>query len=659
MATALLCFLLSPSSVIATESDSNKLTTLAKEYEKQGKYDEAIQIYRHLIALDPTRKELYQTITTLNAKKSTLPTTTPSSTPKISKTILKPKAKNPKKIKLSQTKLRPHDITIELGYTAIKDDRLDDALNYFNQVLKKYPYNTLSLYGKALIHFQQGDWAKVKATLSREVKQNNDPKIQELYKKASEYLSEKSVATQTQPISYALRFKKAELLLSDNKNTDAQIAFQQLYLENPSDINVLLRLGEIYSHLGEFFKAKEYYVTALSFSKNNRYAQIGLAQTLYALKEYKAALTTYDKIDRKFWDKNLDYNYKMALISYHIDAKEYEKAQNYAEDLYRQYPDRLDTVRQLANLSSSVNLDDAVRYRIIVFQKSNTTDDLIALLYSLLDAQHFTQAETYFNSLRNKSFTPQERSELKKLYLIYYRKMASVQLTKQQFEAAERTARSGLLISTNDPVLIENLGWSLFNQNKAPEALKLFEEILIDAPTEKLYYAASLCAYKTKETKKAYGYLFKASKSRDISLLEKIAELYNMMGYPQESLETIKLIEHAKSLKDSHLYEPNNQSTIHPSKSNKSDDFNGVYNPFIPPDNLPLSNLLLHSNSITKNTSVEISSKTPKLYTHSNISEQIDSTQRLKKQILAEKQNSIAGSFFLNHDPALQELIVY
>lgn len=72
MATALLCLVLSPLSVTATELDNSKLTTLAKEYEKQGKYDEALQIYRHLIAVDPSQKELYQAITVINIKKALL-----------------------------------------------------------------------------------------------------------------------------------------------------------------------------------------------------------------------------------------------------------------------------------------------------------------------------------------------------------------------------------------------------------------------------------------------------------------------------------------------------------------------------------------------------------------------------------------------------------
>ncbi len=665
LATALLCLVLSPSTVIASESDIAKLNILAKEYERVGKYDEAIQIYRHIITIDPTQKNLSQTIHTLNQKKvSSKPTssTLTKVSPTSSEVIVK--SKQPTVVQPKLTKHQKDDQTIAKGYKAIEENRLSAALAHFNTILKRRPKNTLSLYGKALVYEKRQEFKKVRNILSEEVKRNNDPKIHDLYNKALTLLATSSESTfplsdkKIDTTTYRSQLKEGEILLTKNNLIEAETLFQKLYLENPSDADVLLRLGETYSRLGEFSKAKEYYASVLSYSPKNIYAQEGLAQTQYALKEYKESLSTYEKIDRKKWNDALEYNYKMAKVAYYIDSKQYDKGQVLAEELYQKYPTRLDTIRQLANLSSALNPDDALRYRTLAYQQSRSTDDLIPLLYTLLDENRFTQIETYFNSLKGKSLSLKEREELKKLYLLYYRKFSSMQLSQGRFEATERTARSGLIIAANDAPLSENLGWSLLNQNKPAEALKIFEKMLTSGPTDQLYYAGALAAYNAKEAKKGYAYLFKASKSTDLSLLEKIAELYEIMGYRQESLDTIKMIEEVRLLgypQPASVKEPQNVS---PSKSispaQQNNDLNGVYNPFISLETtrtLPSKLPYLAANTFLPNHSLTLSDTQKKAYyppflSSSSSGQSVDPTLKLKRKILSEKQSSLSGSFF-------------
>jgi len=664
----LLCLVLSPSTVIANESDIAALNLLAKEYERVGKYDEAIQLYHHIIAIDPTKKNLSQKILMLNQKK-TSSKATPSASPLLNKVFSSSsevivKSEQRTNIRSKLTQYQKDNQTIAKGYKAIEENRLSVALAYFNTILERRPKNTLSLYGKALVYEKRQEFKKVRDILSKEVKRTDDPKIHDLYNKAVSLLISSSESTlplsdtKRHTATYRARFKEGEILLTKNNLVEAETLFQQLYLKDPSDTDVLLRLGETYSRLGEFSKAKEYYSSVLSYSSNNLYAQEGLAQTQYALKEYKESLSAYEKIDRKKWNNALEYNYKMAKVAYYIDSKQYDKGQILAEELYRKYPTRLDTIRQLANLTSALNPDDALHYRTLAYQQSRSMNDLIPLLYTLLDANRFTQSETYFNSLKGKSLSVQEKNELKKLYLLYYRKFSSMQLTQGHFEATERTVRSGLLIAANDAPLSENLGWSLLNQNKPGEALKIFEQMLTTAPSDQLYYASALAAHNAKEPKKGYAYLFKASKSTNLSVLKKIAELYEIMGYHQESLDTIKMIEEARLLGYPQPSDTKERQGTSPSESisqpQQQNDLNGVYNPFITSSQtsiLPSKLPYLTSNTVINNPlSLYDTQKKTTFYSpvlSSNSSERsIDPILKLKQRILAKKQSSLSGSFF-------------
>lgn len=569
--TASLCLALFQSVVIADETDIVALNKLAQEYERTGKHAEADQIYRHIMSINAAPK-----IHISDQKKDSL------------KPVIKTKQKTITTHRL--TSAQRDDQTIANGFKAVEENKLETALQYFDSVLKHRPKNTESLYGKALVYEKLKQYDKIVDVLARKVTVIDDPKVSDLYNRAKQLTtatdtkdenSTKKMNTQ----AYDSELKKGENLLKKNNLVEAEMVFQKLYLQNPLDSQLLLHLGEIYSRLNQFSKAKEYYQSTLSYSPENIYALEGLAQTHYALQEYKQSLTIYEKIDRKKWNSDLDYNYKMTKVAYYLDLKEYKKAQAFMEELYVKYPARLDVLRNMANITSRNSLEDSIRYRTAVYQKTRAVDDLIPLLYSLLDANRFTQAETFFNSLRNKSLTIKEKNELKKLYLLYYSKLSTSQLTQGDFEAAEQTSRSGLIISQDDASLSENLGWSLLNQGKPDQALKIFDTLLLSKPTASLYYAAALAAYNVKERKKAYGYLFKASKTNDIDLLKKIAQLYENMGSLQESLDTIKTIEEIQASGYKKTNKLNDSKESLPSKTTnpslEKNDYNGMYNPFL------------------------------------------------------------------------------
>lgn len=657
LATALLCLALSPSNVTANEPAS-KLTTLAKEYEKAGKYDEAIQVYRHILTIEPGRKEIVQRIEGLK-QKQTSPSASgvrsPSAPSSVSKKLDTPR-KGPAKPKSANASRTKDNRIIDAGYRELESGNYAAAMSHFQQILKRRPLNTLALKGKASIHERLGEWAQVKQTLSRKIKRINDPEINALYARAQENLKQgdssvpKSSAAQIQE-RFDARFKEGELLLAKNDYSGALGIFHSLYLENPAHPGLLLRIAETYSRQNEFHKAQEYYATALSFSPRNLYAQEGLAQTYYALKEYAKAVQAYEKIDPKRWNETLEYNYKTAKTADLIEKKEYEKARIVAEELMQKYPQRDDAIRQLAELNARINPDEAIRLRTLIYQRTRSNSDLLPLIYALIDANRFTQAEVHFNSLMGKSLSPEEQIHFKKLYLVYYRKLAAVQLTDERFDAAERTARSGLLLAPGDAELSENLGWSLLNRSRPAEALRYFEQLLSSNPSEPLHYAAALSAYSAKEKQKAFSHLFKASKTTDIALLQKIAELYEIMGYKQESLDTLRQMEDAQMLgypQPGHAAPlPSSPFPATEPKPSGNKDLNGVYNPFV-----SLSPAL-RTASPAQNvhpTAAQSGLSSHRVYQKLPAPPlQEDPLLGLKQKILAEKQHSLSGSFFFEN----------
>lgn len=607
MAIALACSALSPLSATDISPVSlNHLTTLAKEYEKQGKIDEAIQVYRHILELNPNQTIISQTINRLSQNKEpSQKISSPSLLLKLHtvktdtstlKNTHKPKTSFSKKSKITEE--IKHRL-IKQGFQALEENDVKNAQMFFDQVLEARPKNGDARYGKAIILSKQNNWNGVIKLLAPISKKYHRQDISDLYKialAASKGENEtiepaqtleifKSVEKTTEPIKASNPdIKNAVDAISKNELDKAAAILQSLYIKNPTDINVLLRLGEVYSRMEKYTTAQEYYQTALSSSPKNALALIGSANTYIAQKKYKNAIMIFEKLDRKQWNSDIEYAYQSAKISFYLEQKEYEKGWNSAKELYQLQPNRIETIRLLGMVGEYIHPEEAIRYRSLAYRQSNSMGDFISLVYALLNENRFSQAETYFNTLTQKSLLPKERESLKALYLTYYKKLSSFQLEQKEFISAEKTLRSGLLLSADDTDLIENLGWSLFHQNKTKEALGQFEILLQQKPSPNLFYAAALSSHKVKEDKKAFSYLLHASKTNDTLLLQKIAELYLQMGYKQESLDTLHLIEELEHV-SSTLPKKRPINTLSTSKSPSSPqdtyDYNGMYNPFI------------------------------------------------------------------------------
>lgn len=618
MAIALACSALSPlSATDISPANFNNLTTLAKEYEKQGKIEEAIQVYRHILELDPNQTIISQAINRLSQKKE------PSKKTSTTSLLQKSTTRNVQIVKTTQnsaiTEEKKH-LLIKQGFQALEENDVKNAQLYFDQVLKARPKNGDARYGKAIILSKQNNWNDVIKLLEPISKKYHRQDISDLYemaltasKKTKESIEPvqtveilKSLKNTTEPIKASdADMKNAVDAISKNELEQAASMLQTLYIKNPMDINVQLRLGEVYSRMNKYTTAQEYYQTALSSSPKNSLALIGSANTYIAQKKYKNALMTFEKLDRTKWNSDVEYTYQSAKIAFYLEQKEYEKGWNSAKQLHNLQPNRIETIRLLGAVGEHIYPEEAIHYRALAYRQSNSIGDFISLVYALLNENRFSQAETYFNTLTQKSLSAKERESLKALYLTYYKKLSSFQLEQKEFVSAENTLRSGLLIS-NDADLIENLGWSLFHQNKTKEALEQFEILLQQQPSANLFYAGALSSHILKEDKKAFSYLLLASKTKDILLLQKIAELYLQMGYKQESLDTIHLIE---ELEHNSSTSSNKQSinTLSTSKSSSLSqdtyDYNGIYNPFISSDIGKKPTLLLNIPSNDTKTS--------------------------------------------------------
>ncbi|MFA5214745.1 tetratricopeptide repeat protein [Sulfuricurvum sp.] len=618
MAIALACSALSPlSATDISPASFNNLTTLAKEYEKQGKIEEAIQVYRHILELDPNQTIISQAINRLSQKKE------PSKKTSTTSSLQKSTKKNVQIVKITQNSAITEEtkhLLIKQGFQALEENDVRNAQLYFDQVLKARPKNGDARYGKAIILSKQNNWNDVIKLLEPISKKYHRQDISDLYEMAlteSKKLKEsiepvqtveilKSLKNTTEPIKASdADMKNAIDAISKNELEQAASILQTLYIKNPMDINVLLRLGEVYSRMNKYNIAQEYYQTALSSSPKNSLALIGSANTYIAQKKYKNALVTFEKLDRTKWNSDVEYTYQSAKIAFYLEQKEYEKGWNSAKQLHQLQPNRIETIRLLGAVGEHIYPEEAIYYRSLAYRQSNSIGDFISLVYALLSENRFSQAETYFNTLTQKSLSAKERESLKALYLTYYKKLSSFQLEQKEFVSAENTLRSGLLIA-NDADLIENLGWSLFHQNKTKEALEQFEILLQQQPSANLFYAGALSSHILKDDKKAFSYLLLASKTKDILLLQKIAELYLQMGYKQESLDTIHLIEELEhnSSTSSKKQSINTLSTSKsPSLSQDTYDYNGIYNPFISSDIGKKPTLLLNIPSNDTKTS--------------------------------------------------------
>jgi tetratricopeptide (TPR) repeat protein len=166
------------------------------------------------------------------------------------------------------------------GYQLLKENRYDEAIDCFAQILEKDKENNYALVGL-------GDAARKRGA----------------FKDAADHYRRCLVFHPGN--SYAL-FGLADCYKALNQYHKAIEIWEQYLLHDNTNITVLTRVADAYRKVHDFRKSKAIYQRVLEMEADNHYALIGLGHLHYDFKEYKEALS--------YWQRMVDLQGDMVDI---------------------------------------------------------------------------------------------------------------------------------------------------------------------------------------------------------------------------------------------------------------------------------------------------------------------------------------------------------
>jgi tetratricopeptide (TPR) repeat protein len=160
------------------------------------------------------------------------------------------------------------------GYQYLKENRLDDALDCFHRILAMDESNNYALVGLGDVTRKRGS-----------------------YRDAVSYYQRCLV---THPRNNYALFGLADSYKALNQYHKAIEIWEQYLLHDDRNITVLTRVADAYRKVRDFQHSRDVYLRVLEMEYGNPYAIIGLGHLHYDFKEYRDALS--------YWEKMLDVN---------------------------------------------------------------------------------------------------------------------------------------------------------------------------------------------------------------------------------------------------------------------------------------------------------------------------------------------------------------
>jgi len=198
------------------------------------------------------------------------------------------------------------------GYQLLKENRFDEAVECFVQILEKDKENNYALVGL-------GDAARK----------------QERFKEAADYYRRCLVFHPGN--SYAL-FGLADCYKALNQFQKAIEIWEQYLLHDNTNITVLTRVADAYRKVRDFRKSKSIYHRVLELNQDNHYALIGLGHLHYDFKEYKDALSYWQRMVELEGD-NVDIRVLTAIGNCYRKLKHFDKGIPIFEKALQKEPD--------------------------------------------------------------------------------------------------------------------------------------------------------------------------------------------------------------------------------------------------------------------------------------------------------------------------------
>jgi tetratricopeptide (TPR) repeat protein len=233
---------------------------------------------------------------------------------------------------------------LENAATLIRDNRIAEAEQQLNNILKTAPNDAAALNLLGTVRAQQGKLSEAESLMTRAAR--IDPAFVAVHmnlaflyllKNAPEKtIAELKVVVSLEPNNVEANYKLARLLLSRGQIDDSIGVIEKVKSSSSVSVIFLTLLGDAYFKKGNTDKAEENYLLALAAQKNNAEAILGLAKVSQSRGDTKAALA-YLSQAKELAGNSPDLLYKVGVAALAIGA--FAEARSILEEAVKLKPD--------------------------------------------------------------------------------------------------------------------------------------------------------------------------------------------------------------------------------------------------------------------------------------------------------------------------------
>lgn len=222
------------------------------------------------------------------------------------------------------------------GYTLLKENKINDAIDCFSKILMLDKNNNYALVG-------MGDATRKSGSVREAAK---------YYQRCLEFHPGNN---------YAL-FGLADCYKAMNQYQKAIEIWEQYLLYDDRNITVLTRIADAYRKVRDLVKSKKIYQRVLEMEENNAYAIIGLGHLHYDFKEYKESLFYLEKMIKHGLD-DVDIRVLTSIGNCHRKLKTFSEGVRYFEAALQREHSNFYALFGLADCYRGMNcMEKAIEY---------------------------------------------------------------------------------------------------------------------------------------------------------------------------------------------------------------------------------------------------------------------------------------------------------